>query len=265
MKSVGEVEFVNGVAAMSASGLFGNARICAGIVGGVDLLMGEAVEDVLVAHIQAGGGRYCGVRSSVVHDDDPNVIKARGIPRLLLAGEFRKGFARLGRFGLSFDAWVLEPQLPDVVDLARTFPETPIILNHTGTPVGIGQYAGQRETRFPHWGQSMLQLSQLPNVTVKLGGLGTPFAGFSSFDIHTRRTSEQLAAEWRPYIETCIELFGPNRCMFESNFPVDFSAANYAVLWNAFKRIVQGASQDEKAQLFSGTASRVYALVPSDE
>jgi predicted TIM-barrel fold metal-dependent hydrolase len=155
---------------------------------------------------------------------------------------------------------VLEPQLPDLIDLARTFPDTQIILNHVGVPVGVGRYAGQREARFPLWRESIRTLSTCPNVAVKLGGLGLPFGGFKSFGASPPATSAQLAQEWKPYIETCIESFGAQRCMFQSNFPVDSATCSYAVLWNAFKRLASGASKAEKAALFSGTATRIYQL-----
>jgi predicted TIM-barrel fold metal-dependent hydrolase len=261
LKSVGEVEFVNGVAAMAASGLFGEPKVCAGIVGGVDLTLGDALEDVLMAHIQAGGGRYRGIRASLAYDGDPNILgKGVGLPHLLSDAKFRQGFKRLHEFGLSFDALVLEPQLPDLIDLARAFPNTQIILNHVGTPMGVGHYAGQRHERFPVWRDRMHALSRCPNVAVKLGGFGIPFGGFESYMSSPPATSTQLAAEWKPYIETCIEAFGADRCMFESNFPVDSAVGTYAVLWNAFKRLASGASKDERTALFSGTAIRIYRL-----
>jgi L-fuconolactonase len=262
MKSVGEVEFVNGVAAAADSGLFGDVRACAGIVSGVDLRLGDAVQEVLRAHIQAGGQRYRGIRCpGVVHDDDANILGASvGVPHLMLDTTFRAGFRHLQPLGLSFEAWVLEPQLPDLIDLAHAFPDTQIILNHVGAPVGVGRYAGQREQRFPLWRDNIRALSKCENVAIKLGGLGIPFGGFKTYMATPPATSEELAAEWRPYIETCIEVFGVNRCMFESNFPVDSAAGSYSVIWNAFKRIVRGASSQEKASLFSGTATKVYRL-----
>lgn len=261
LRSVGEVEFVNGIAAMSASGLFGDVKTCAGIVGGVDLRLGAPVEEVFLAHIQAGGGRYRGVRSPVVYDSDPKILGAGvGVPHVLLNAEFRLGFKKLQQFGLSFDAFLLEPQLPDLIDLARTFPETQIILNHVGAPVGVGQYAGRRQERFPIWRDCIRSLSRCPNVAVKLGGLGIPFGGFKSFEASPTFTSLQLAAEWKPYVETCIDAFGADRCMFVSNFPVDSTVCSYAVLWNAFKLIASGASSEERAALFSGTARRIYRL-----
>jgi L-fuconolactonase len=261
MKSLGEVEFVNGVAAMAASGLFGEIKVCAGIVGGVDLKLGDAVEEVLIAHVRAGGGRYRGVRSPIAYDDDSTILgEGVGAPHVLLEPTFRTGLKWLHRFGLSFDALLLEPQLPDLIDLARAFPETQIILNHVGAPVGVGRYAGKRKERFPVWRDCIRTLSRCSNVTIKLGGLGIPFGGFRSYRSSQPATSQHLAEEWRPYIHTCIETFGPHRCMFESNFPVDSGVCTYPVLWNAFKRLAHGASRDEKIALFSGTAVRVYRL-----
>lgn len=261
MKSVGEVEFINGIAAAADSGVFSDAKVCAGIVGGVDLRMADEVRPVLEAHIRAGGDRYRGVRSHVVYDEDVSILGPRmSAPKLLLDSTFRAGFKWLQHFGLSFEAWILEPQLPELLDLARAFPETAIILNHTGAPVGVGRYQGQREARYPLWLESMQALAKQPNVHVKLGGLGLPFTGFRTFGATPPASSEQLAAEWRPYVEPCIEAFGAHRCMFESNFPVDSVTCSYTVLWNAFKRLAEGASEEEKTALFSGTAKRVYRL-----
>jgi len=246
MKSVGEVEFANGVAAMAASETFGPVKVCAGIVGNPNLSLGNGAEEVLRAHIQAGDGRFRGVRTH----------PAGG----LFDQEFRTGFKWLSKLGLPFDALVLEPQLPDLIDLARTFPDTQIILNHVAILTGAGSQAIRREERFPIWRDNIRTLSACGNVVVKLGGLGMPLPGFKSFMATPRFTSEQLAEEWKPYIETCIEAFGANRCMFESNFPVDSGTCTYPVLWNTFKRLAAGASAAEKTALFSGTAARVYRL-----
>ena len=261
MRSVGEVEFANGMAAMAASGTFGDVAMCAGIVGSIDLRLGDAAKDVLLAHLQAGGGRYRGIRATAVaHDDDPAALgRSGGVPHLLLDATFREGFKHLEPLGLSYDAWQLEYQLGELIDLARTFPRTRIILNHLGGLFALGRYSGRTEARFAQWRKNIRLLSQCSNVTVKLGGLGMPTAGFE-FSSASPPNSEQLAQQWRPYIETCIEAFGAERCMFESNFPVDAATASYAVIWNAFKRIAGGASKDEKAALFSDTAKRVYRL-----
>ncbi len=262
MRSVGEVEFANGIAAMAASGLFGETAVCAGIVGCVDLRLGEAAKDVMQAHLQAGGGRYRGIRATaVVHDDDPrNLGSFGGVPHLLLDGKFRAGFGQLEPLGLSYDAWQLEYQLEDLTDLARAFPGTQIIVNHVGGLFGIGGYSGRTEERFARWRENIRALSRCPNVTMKLGGLAMPACGFGPSFKTFPPNSLELARAWAPYIETCIEAFGANRCMFESNFPVDAAMTSYPVLWNAFKRTVSGASGDERTALFSGTAKRVYRL-----
>jgi len=263
LRCVGETEFVGGVAAMTASGNYGAVRACAGIVGHVDLRLGAVVEDVLRSHIAAGHGRFRGIRQSASSDEDPDVLgplHGRVPCGLYREPNFRGGFALLEKLGLSFDAWMLEPQLPDLIDLAQAFPGTRIVLDHVGTPLGIGRYAGKREERFGIWRDNIQSLAKSPNVNVKLGGLPMPFTGWRKRMDEPAESSETLAAQWRPYIETCIEAFGPRRCMFESNFPVDKFGASYPALWNAFKRISAGASPEEKTELFSGTAMRVYRL-----
>ncbi|MET0295743.1 MAG: amidohydrolase family protein [Phenylobacterium sp.] len=262
LKPLGETEFANGVGAMSASGLYGDVRACAGIVGNVNLRRDEAeVVEALERHLQAAPDRFRGIRVGAGWDADVRVLGSRrSNPQVYLAPDFRRGFAHLRRLGLSFDAWLLEPQIPELTDLADAFPETTIVLDHVGAPLGVASYEGRREERFPIWRQSMLDLAQRPNVVVKVGGLGMPLGAFPSLLADPPATSEQLAADWRPYVETVIEAFGPDRCMFESNFPVDRGSGVYALVWNAFKRLAQGASADEKAALFSGTARRVYRL-----
>ena len=262
LQPIGETEFVNGVAAMSASGMYGPMRACAGIVGRADLQLGDAVVPVLEAHVRTGGGRFRGIRNSASYDPDPEVLGPlnRLGPGLYLDGAFRAGFRHLAPMGLSFDAWLLEPQLPELIDLARAFPDTSIILDHVGTPLGRGAYTGRLAERFEPWRNNIRELAKSPNVSVKLGGLAMAFCNFPSFLAEPRAPSAQLAEEWRPYIETCIEAFGAERCMFESNFPVDMGSCDYATLWNAFKVIAKDASAEEKAALFAGTASRVYRL-----
>jgi L-fuconolactonase len=261
-KPIGETEFVNGVAAMCASGTYGPIRACAGIVGHADLTAGAAVSEVLEAHLQTARDRFRGIRHSASYDADPQVLGplVRVGPGLFMQKNFREGYAQLARFKLSFDAWLLEPQLPELIDLARHFPETPVILDHVGTPLGVASYQGRREERFTLWRDNIRKLAALPNVCVKLGGLSMAFCNFPSFLKVPAASSAQLASEWRPYIEACIEAFGVNRCMFESNFPVDMGSCPYLVLWNAFKVIAKQYSADEKTALFSGTAQRVYRL-----
>ena len=262
MRPVGETEFVNGVAAMSASGIYGGVRACAGIVGHANLELGAPVREVLEAHLAAGGGRFRGIRHSASWDADADVLGplSRNKAGLYGRASFREGFAQLAPLNLSFDAWLLEPQLPDLISLARAFPETSIVLDHVGTPLGIASYAGRREERFGVWRDNIRALAALPNVSVKIGGLAMPFPGFASFLARPSAPAQTLAEEWRPYVEACIDAFGVTRCMFESNFPVDIGSCDYVTLWNAFKIIAQGYSPDEKTHLFSDTARRVYRL-----
>jgi predicted TIM-barrel fold metal-dependent hydrolase len=261
LRPIGETEFVNGMAAVFASDLYGPIRACAGIVGYADFTMGDAVAQVLEAHVRAAPDRFRGLRQMGAWDDDASLLAAGSAQReLYRSGTFRRGFARLAPLNLSFDAWVLEPQIGDVTDLARAFPQTPIVLDHVGTPLGIGAYKGRRDERFGAWRDSVRELAKSENAFVKLGGLAMPFPGFASFGATPPASSEVLAAEWKPYLETCVEAFGPDRCMFESNFPVDRGGATYRTLWNAFKRFAAGYSPSEKAALFSGTAERFYRL-----
>lgn len=269
LKPVGETEFVRGIAAQSASGLYGPTRACAAIVGHVDMGLGDAAAEVLDAHIEAGGGRFRGVRHMLAHDPDPSVLGMLGhTPAGFGASAaFRAALGHFAARGLSFDIWALAPQLDEVVALVRAFPDTAFILDHLATPVGIGRHAGTRDAGYAAWKAGIRALAELPNIAVKVGGLAMPFADFPGMPgPAVRPSSETLAAIWRPYVETAIEAFGAERAMFESNFPVDRWGADYPTLWNAFKRIVGGASAEEKAQLFAGTAARVYrldGLIPS--
>ena len=263
LRCVGETEFVNGVAAMSASGIYGDARACAAIVGHAELRLGAAVEDVLGAHLAAAPARFRGIRQIAAYDDDVSVLGplAGRVPSGLYRDpRFREGFAVLERLGLSFDAWLLEPQLPDLVDLARAFPAATIVLDHVGTPLGIGAYAGRRAERFAEWRRNVEALARCENVVVKLGGLAMPFLGFPWSYTNRPRSSAELAAAWKPYVDVCVQAFGPERAMFESNFPVDGFSCGYDVLWNALKRTAADYSGAEKTALFSGTATRVYRL-----
>ncbi|HXT78515.1 MAG TPA: amidohydrolase family protein, partial [Acetobacteraceae bacterium] len=174
--------------------------------------------------------------------------------------KFREGFAQLGKLGLSFESWQYHPQLPDAIDLARAFPDTTIILNHVGGVLGVGPYRGKRAEILAGWRKDIGELAKCPNVNVKLGGIGMTSFGFDFHEREVPPSSEELAAAWRQYVEPCIEAFGVNRCMFESNFPPDKQSCGYTELWNAFKRITAGATDAEKKALYSGTAARVYRL-----
>lgn len=262
MRPVGETEFVNGIAAMSASGRYGATRIAAGIVGHANLLLGDDVVPVLEAQIAAGGGRFRGIRHSVPWDasDDVPVIRGKRPPHLLVDDTYRAGFAHLAHFGLSYEAWLYHPQIPELTDLARAFPDTTIILNHFGGPLGVGPYAGKQEEIFTKWQADVAELAACPNVVAKLGGLNMEINGFAWHEKAKPPASDALMAATRPYYEYTIERFGADRCMFESNFPVDKLSCGYGVLWNSFKRLTGGYSDDEKAMLYHDTAARVYRL-----
>lgn len=261
MKPVGETEFVNGVAAMSASGRYGATRVAAAIVGFADLTLGERVGAVLDAHL-AASPRFRGIRHAAGWDASDEVRNSHTKPPrgLFLESGFRRGFAELGRRGLSFEAWLYHPQLADLVDLAKAFPETTIVLDHFGGPLGIGPYAGKRAEIFQSWKSAIRSVADCPNVVAKLGGLVMPLNGFGLHKRAAPVTSSELSDLTREWYLHAIDVFGPARCMFESNFPVDKVSCSYRVLWNSFKRIAAAFSSAEKAAMFSGTATRVYRL-----
>jgi len=262
LRCVGEVEFVAGIAAMAESGRYGPTRAAAGIVGFADLTLGDAVEPVLEALIAAGGGRFRGVRHAAGWHQDPaigNNHHGAG-PGLYLRDDFRTGLARLSARGLALDGLVYHSQHGDLIDLARACPEASIVMNHTGMPLGYGPYRGKTDEVYAQWRKGIEALAELPNVVMKLGGMTMRLAAFDYNVIAAPPTAEELAGYWRPYIEPCIELFGAERCTFESNFPVDKMGIGYRALWNAFKHIAAGCSAAEKASLFAGTARRVYRL-----
>ncbi len=261
MKPVGETEFVNGVAAMSASGNYGDIRACASIVGFADLTLGDAVGEVLDAHLSATH-RFVGIRHASGWDESEAIRNSHTDPIEGLLGDrtFRVGFAELGKRGLSFDAWFYHPQIPELTDLARAFPDQVIVFDHFGGPLGVGPFAGKRDEIFAYWKGAVAELAQCENVVAKLGGLAMPVNGFDFHKAEQPATSLELAQSTRAYYLHMIEHFGPKRCMFESNFPVDKASCSYAVLWNSFKRITDGFSSDEKADLYHDTAARIYRV-----
>ncbi len=261
MRPVGETEFVNGVAAMTASGRYGPIRVGAGVVSLADLNLGSAVGDVLDAHVSASS-RFRGIRHASGWDanDDVDDSHTKPFEKMLADPTFREGFAELGKRGLSFDAWLYHPQIPELTDLARAFPETTIILDHFGGLLGIGPYEGKREEIFDAWRPQVSQLAECPNVVAKLGGLVMPVNGFGFHKRDRPATSDELVEATARYYRHTIECFGVERCMFESNFPVDRQSCSYAVLWNSFKKLVADASESEKSALFHDTATRVYRL-----
>jgi len=261
LRCVGEAEFVAGMASMADSGLFGDTRICAAFVGGANLSLGAAVDEVLDALSIASGGRLRGIRGAVAWDADPR-FNAGGRPysqqHQLMDTRFREGVEAIAKRGLVYDAWQFHPQLPELASLADAFPDMPIVVNHCGGPLGGGRYVAQEV--FPVWRSHLSELAHRPNVVMKLGGMARKRCGFDFEDWPVRPTAHQLADAWRPYIETCIELFGTSRCMFGSNFPPDKVAGSYCTVWNALKLTVSACSPSELDALFRETAKRIYRI-----
>jgi predicted TIM-barrel fold metal-dependent hydrolase len=260
MSPVGETEFVQGIAAQSASGLYGNTRVAAGIVSFADLTLGAAVEPVLEAHIAASPNRFRGIRYISTWHADPEISSRVKDPGLLSNPSFRQGFALLRKHNLSFDAWLYHTQIPDLVNLAKAFPDTTIILDHIGGPLAIGPYRGRQDEVMEDWKKAIAALSQCPNAVVKLGGLGMEMMGFGWHDRPELPGSQEIAAAMAPHFDWCIEKFGVSRCMFESNFPVDKVSYSYTAVWNAFKLYARDCSPAEKADLFYNTAVGIYRL-----
>ena len=262
MRPVGEVEFVQGLAAASASGLYGPGRAAASIVGHADLNLGARVEPVLEALRAASPSRFRGIRHSVTWDPHPEVENTAAHNRQgqLAGDEFRAGARVLARMGLSLEGWLYFPQLPELAEFARAVPDLPIILNHIGGLLRVGPYANRDSEVLATWRSGVAAVAACPNITIKLGGIGMPRTGF---DWHARGKpigSEELAASMAPFLTYCIEQFGPTRCMFESNFPVDKVSYSYGVMYNAFKRLSKGYSAAERAAMFHDTAVRVYRI-----
>ena len=262
LRSLGETEMIAAIARQSLAETGGRLRIAAGISGYVDLAIGEAAGDVLDRHIEISGGRFRGVRNTSAWHADP---EARGSvilppPGLLYDPAFRAGLRELTRRDLVFDAWMYHTQLGELVDLAHTMPDTRIVLNHQGGPIGIGPYAGRRAEVFEDWRYGIRRLAGFPNIAVKLGGFGMLMSGFDLHESEAPPSSDVLAAAWGPYFKECIDLFGADRCMFESNFPVDKGTGSYCTIWNAFKKIAAGYGPGEKHALFFGTANVTYGL-----
>lgn len=251
MRPVGEVEFVQGLAAASASGLYGPARAAAAIVGHANLNLGEKVKPVLEGLQAASPNRFRGIRHSVTWDPHPEIenTAAHNMPEQLVSEKFRAGAQILSNMGLSLEGWLYAPQLPELADFARAVPDLTIILNHIGGLIRVGPYAHRDEEVLASWRRGIAAVAACPNVCIKLGGIGMTRTGF---DWHLRDKpigSEELAQAMAPYIHYCIDQFGPDRCMFESNFPVDKVSYSHHVLYNAFKRLSQGYSAAERAAM----------------
>ena len=262
MRPVGEVEFVQGIAAQSASGVYGNTRAAHGIVGHANLHLGANVGPVLEALRAASPNRFSGIRHGVGWDPHPEITSpgAYPFPNQLASDDYRAGARVLAEMNMSLDVSCMHPQLPEVADFARAVPDLTIVLNHVGGLMRTGPYASNPEETMANWRSGIAAAASAPNVVLKLGGVGMPRTGF---DWHQRSTpvgSEEVAASIDPIVRYCIEQFGPNRCMFESNFPVDKESFSYHVMWNAFKRMSADFSPSERADMFHGCAARAYRL-----
>ena len=262
LKPLGETEFVNGIAAQSASGIYGPTRVAAGIVGTMDWRRGAGVAEILDQHITLGSGRFRGIRVGATWDASSDVENHRTEPPQGLYSDpvFRDAFAELAKRDLSFEAWCYHPQIPGLADLARAHPDNRIVLDHFGGPIGIGPYADKKDEVFEEWKANLADLATCENVVAKLGGLNMEVNGFDWHKNPKPPTSEELCEATRPYFEYTIEKFGPERCLFESNFPVDKLSCSYIVCWNSFKRLTANYSSNEKALMYHDVAKRVYKL-----
>ena len=261
MKPLGETEFVTAVAEEAAARSDVHTNINAAIASHADLTLGESVAEVLEAHIEMGKGRFRGIRHGTSHDPSPVIPAYRDQGSgVMMTPKFREGFAQLGKLDLTFDAWLFHPQLPELADLARSFPDVTIILDHIGAPLGVGPYEGRRSEVMEIWKRSIAEVAQNENVFVKVGGCGMPNYGNGWQERDTPPGSVELAESTAPYYLHVIEQFGVERCMFESNFPVDKASYSYNVMWNSFKRIVADFSDSEKAALFHDTATKAYRI-----
>ncbi len=256
---LGESDFLDGVAERAAADPSIRIGIAAAIVGHANLALGDAVAPVLKAHLALSPERFRGIRHSATWDGS-GALRNEAAQGLLADDNFRKGFAWLQKFGLSFEAWVYHPQLAEVADLARAFPDVTIVLNHIGAPLGVGPYAGKRDEVFAHWRQGIAAVAGCSNIVVKLGGVGSLRSGYDWHERAVKPSAAELARVLSPYFEYCIDKFGVERCMFESNFPVEKSSNDYVNLWNAFKLITGHYSANERAALFHDTAARVYRI-----
>jgi predicted TIM-barrel fold metal-dependent hydrolase len=265
MKPVGETEFIQGIAAQSASGQYGETAVAHGIVSFTDFRLGAAVAPVLEAHEVAGRNRFSGIRQASAWHESPDITSHCPVPGLLSDEKFREGFAYLEKYDLAYDVTLYHPQILEFADLAKAFPGVTVVMDHVGFPLAEGPYKGKRQEVFAEWKESISALAACPNAIVKLGGLAMPIFDFGWHEQAVPPTSAELAEATAPYYLYCIEQFGADRCMFESNFPVDKVSCSYTVLWNSFKRMTTHLSREQRSALFHDTAARVYKLSASPD
>jgi L-fuconolactonase len=263
LRPLGEIEFANGIGAIGASGVYGECRVAAGIIGYADLRLGDQVAQLLDLALERAPDRLRGIRQIVI--DHPSAVPFRFISHrppsgIMQSQGFRPAIEHLVKRGLSFDAAVFHHQLPDVIDLADTYPEATIVLNHCGHPMAMDLDEQGRAEVFRAHRDLLFEIARRPNVYCKVGGFGLPFWGFGFEERQDPIGYLELATAWRPFVETAIEAFGADRCMMESNYPPDARSAGFVPLWNALKHIVRAVSSEDKAALFHGTAAKVYRL-----
>ena len=259
MKPVGEVEYVQAIAEASATGEHGPTRAAAAIIGHADLKLGDGVRPVLEAMRTASPNRFRGVRHSVGWDESPELAN-RDIRGALSTEGYRAGAKVLAGMGLVLENSLYFHQLSELAEFARAVPDLTIVLNHIGGLVRIGPYANRDDEVLPAWRKGVEEAAQCPNIVMKLGGVGQLRYGYYWHDRETPIGSEELAETLGPLMDYCIQQFGPSRCMFESNFPVDKISYSYNVLYNAFKRLSKGYSASDRAEMFYDTAARVYSI-----
>lgn len=257
LRPAGETRYADGVAESFARQDI--ARLCSAIVAFADLTVPRDAAELLDAH-RAASSRFRGIRQRTAWDPDLTGMVSGSRPGMMASSAFREGFGELARRGLSFDAWLFHTQTDELLDLARAFPDTTIVLDHLATPLGVGRFQGRPKEVFATWRAGMARLAQAPNVAVKIGGLNMDFGETGAQRLPAPASTEAIAEHQRDYILTAIDLFTPSRCMFESNFPVDRAAMSYGMVWNVFKWLTRSFSEADRALLFRGTASRIYAI-----
>jgi len=258
LASTGETKFIENFAEEILKRTNGDVAACKAIVSYTDLCLGSRTQESLEAHL-AASNRFCGVRHATGWDADKNIRNAHTKPTegLMLTKEFSNGIRALTKLNLSFDAWLYHPQILEFATLAKNHPNQIMVLDHVGGPLGIGRYAGARKLVYEQWKKNISLLATQENVYVKLGGLAMSITGMVNKRLPNIDTI-QLAALTAPYYLHVIDKFGAERCIFESNFPVDKVGVSYSTLWNSFKYITQSFSPSEKLALFKGTAEKIY-------
>jgi predicted TIM-barrel fold metal-dependent hydrolase len=260
LRSLGETEFAAEQAEASINNE-GKPEI-AGIVAFADLRAGAKADELLEAHKEAARGRLRGIRHPLAFAHHPEILFSPGRREQEIYSHqgFREGLKLLGRMGLVYDSWHYHYQNREFAELARSAPDTVMVLDHFGTPLGVGPYAGKQDEIFRKWKEDIAEIAVCENTIAKIGGLAMPDNGFGWDQRDRPASSDELVVAQRPYYMHAIECFGPDRCMLESNFPVDRRSISYPVLYNALKKLVADFSEDEKDMMFRGTAERVYRI-----